>query len=225
MDIIPITLTCDALLFDLDGVLIDSNHVYEAHWAIWAKERRVSLDHILEIHHGRPVTETIRLVAPHLNPIIEAEAYREGLAANGHLEHVRLFPGVASLLRQLPADRWAIATSAPRTSALRMLRHVGLPMPKVFVSGDDIGQGKPAPYPYLRAAWGLNQPIKHCIVIEDAPAGIQSGKSAGAQVIAVQTTNLPEDLKDADLIVNSIADLHIAKIDTQVRLSCTPCRE
>lgn len=218
-----ITLTCDALLFDLDGVLIDSNDVYETHWEIWAKERRVSFEHILDVHHGRPVTETIRLVAPHLDPVVEAEAYRDGLAASNHLERVRLFPGVAALLEYLPPDRWAIVTSAPRTSALQMLRHVALPMPKMFISGDDIDRGKPAPDPYLRAAWGLNHQIDRCVVIEDAPAGIQSGQSAGARVIAVQTTNPSGSLKEADLIVNTIADLQIQHVDSHLKISCSPC--
>ncbi len=217
-----ITLTCDALLFDLDGVLIDSNDVYETHWAIWAKERHVSIEHILAVHHGRPVTETIRLTAPHLDPDVEAEAYRDGLVASNHLERVHLFPGVTSLLGDLPLDRWAIVTSAPRISALRMLRHVALPMPKVFISGDDIDRGKPAPDPYLQAAQGLSHPIERCVVIEDAPAGIQSGQSAGAQVIAVQTTNPSDALKEADVIVNTIADVQVQYVGSHLNISCGP---
>ncbi|MCY4160191.1 MAG: HAD-IA family hydrolase [Bacteroidetes bacterium] len=212
-------LTCDAILFDLDGVLIDSNHIYEKQWSIWAGKRGISYPHIQKIHHGRPVTETIRIVAPHLDPYEEAEAYRDGLLASNDLEHVHAFPGVASLLNNLPPSRWAIATSAPRPSALQMLRHVALPVPNVFISGDDIGRGKPAPYPYLRAAWGLNQQIDRCVVIEDAPAGIQSGQSAGAKVIAVQTTNHPNTLIKADLIIDTIADLHIEDAGTYLRIS------
>ena len=214
-------LTCKALLFDLDGVLIDSNHVYEEHWSVWAQERGVSYRHILEVHHGRPVIETIQIVAPHLDPIVEAEAYRDGLLDRNHLNQVRLFPGVAELLGDLPMNRWAIATSAPRDSALRMLSHASLPMPNIFVTGDDIGRGKPAPYPYLRAAWGLNQKIEHCVVIEDAPAGIQSGRVAGAYVIAVATTNPPDTLKEADSIINSITDLYVENMGSHLRISYT----
>ncbi len=202
-------LTCDAILFDLDGVLLDSNHIYEQQWRIWARQRDISYAHILEVHHGRPVSETIRIVAPHLNALTEAEAYRDGLLAGKNLDSVRSFPGAASLLHTLPSSRWAIATSAPRASAIQMLHLAALPMPDIFVSGDDIGVGKPAPYPYLRAAWGLNQQIERCVVIEDAPAGVMSGQSAGAQVIAVRTTNPPDSLKQADLIVNTVADLTV----------------
>jgi len=214
-----LNLTCDAILFDLDGVLLDSNHIYEAHWKIWAEQRGVSFAHILEVHHGRPVTETIQIVAPHLNPVLEAEAYRDELLRSNRLKQVRSFPGVSLLLQKLPIRRWAIATSAPRLSAIEMLNHAGLPLPKVFVSGDDIGLGKPAPYPYLRAAWGLNYQIDHCVVIEDAPAGIQSGRSAGAHVIAVQTTNSPDTLAKANTLINKITDLHIEDLGSHLRVS------
>lgn len=202
-------LNCNALLFDLDGVLVDSNPVYETHWLIWAQERDVSYQHILEVHHGRPVSDTIRVVAPHLDPITEAEAYRQSVIADNHLERVRSFPGVSTMLKELPPDRWAIVTSAPRAFALKTLHYLDLPMPKVFVSSEDIGVGKPAPYPYLRAAWGLNQSIEDCIVVEDAPAGIQSAKAAGARIIAVQTTNSPDVLHEADFLVNEVSDLTI----------------
>jgi sugar-phosphatase len=92
-------------------------------------------------------------------------------------------------------------------------------MPRVFISSEDIGVGKPAPYPYLRAAWGLNQPIEHCIVVEDAPAGIQSAKSAGARIIAVQTTNSPDALQEADFLVNEISDLAIGFNGSSLRVS------
>ena len=113
------------------------------------------------------------------------------------------------MLSELPPDRWAIVTSAPRAFALKTLHYLGLPMPKVFISSEDIAVGKPAPYPYLRAAWGLNQSIENCIVVEDAPAGIQSAKAAGACIIAVQTTNSPDALQEADFVVNEVSDLTI----------------
>ena len=204
-----LTLTCDAVLFDLDGVLIDSNHFYEEHWRVWAECRGVSYDHILKVHHGRPATETIRIVAPYLDSQVEAEAFRDELLRSDRLKHVRPFSGVLSILRNLPMTRWAIATSAPRSSALQMLHYADVPLPKVFISGEDVRVGKPAPYPYLRAARGLNQRIDRCIVIEDAPAGIHSGKSAGAYVIAVQTTHESSLLQEADAIVNCIADINI----------------
>ena len=213
------SLNCNALLFDLDGVLVDSNPVYETHWLIWAHERDVSYQHILEVHHGRPVSDTIRVVAPHLDPIAEAEAYRQSVIADNHLERVRSFPGVSTMLKELPSDRWAIVTSAPRAFALKTLQYLDLPTPKVFVSSEDIGVGKPAPYPYLRAAWGLNQSIEDCIVVEDAPAGIQSARAAGARIIAVQTTNSPDALHEADFLVNEVSDLTIGFNGSSLRVS------
>ena len=121
------SLTCAALLFDLDGVLIDSNPVYEAQWAEWAQERRVALEKILAVHHGRPVEETIAAVAPHLNAAQEAQAYKEALERSNRLTEVRPFPSAREMLWTLPRDRWAIATSAPLEFALTLIEHGSLP--------------------------------------------------------------------------------------------------
>jgi len=214
-----LNLTCDAILFDLDGVLIDSNHFYEEHWRIWANRRGVSYDHILEVHHGRPARETIRIVAPDLNAQSEAEAFRDELIRSNLLKQVRPFPHVLPLLTDLPPNRWAIATSAPRTSALNMLYYAEIPLPKIIICGDDVDQGKPAPDPYLQAASGLDCRIDQCVVIEDAPAGIRSGQSAGAYVIAVQTTHKRSHLHKADTIVNCIADLHIENTGNHLQIT------
>ncbi len=203
-------LTCHALIFDLDGVLIDSNDIYEAHWCVWAEERNISCEHILAIHHGRPVEETIAEVAPHLDAHVEAQAYKNGLERGHYLDFVRAYAGAHDLLALLPYDRWAIATSAPRAFALSLLDQLELPRPRTFVSGEDVGAGKPQPFPFLRAAWSLKRDIKDCVVVEDAPAGITAARRAGARVIALSTTNPRERLREADFIVRELAELSVS---------------
>ena len=164
---------------------------------------------ILAVHHGRPAAQTVELVAPHLDPAHEAAAYNRGLMADTDLDGVRALPGVAELLGSLPANRWAIATSAPRSVALARLGHVGLPEPAVLVTVDDVARGKPEPDPYLLAARRLGYPPQQCLVVEDAPAGIKAAATAGAYVVAVTTTHEARALQGANSVVAQPADLRV----------------
>lgn len=199
----------DAIIFDLDGVLIDANSVYERHWQAWAERNAVPFEHILAVHHGRPAAGTVAIVAPHLNPQREAAEYNRSLLADTDQGGVLAYPGVAELLGSLPSDRWAIATSAPRQVALARLEYVGLPQPDVLVGADDVARGKPAPDPYLLAARRLGYPPAQCMVIEDAPAGIEAAVAAGAFVLAVATTHQQEDLGPAGAVVAQPADIAV----------------
>ena len=219
------SVTCRAILFDLDGVLIDSNELYEAHWRQWAQERSVSFAHIQKVHHGRPVPETIRIVAPHLDAVKEAEIYKDGLIHCSHWHHVRPYPGVFAMLKALPPDRWAIVTSAPRTVARKLAAQLTLPVPRVFIAGDDVSRGKPHPDPYLQAAQALDIEIQDCVVIEDAPAGITAANRAGAQVIALTTTNTPETLAAAEYVAPDLSCLTVTSSGEELRLFYAPTRD
>jgi sugar-phosphatase len=198
-----------AVIFDLDGVLIDADSIYERHWEQWADARGVDFDAVLAVHHGRPAIETIRAVAPHLDAAAEAAAFNAALAGDDDATGIRVHEGVATLLTALHPGHWAIATSAPRTTALGRLASLGLPLPTVLVTIDDVAAGKPAPDPYLAAAKGLAADITECLVVEDAPAGITSAKTAGAHVVAVTTTHDREQLGQADDIVGTIDSLRV----------------
>jgi sugar-phosphatase len=198
---------CQAILLDVDGVLVDSNPLAERHWRIWAGRHGLDAAPILAAHHGRPTAETIREFAPHLDA--EAEALEKESNEADELEGLAAYDGAARIMNALPRDRWAIVTSATRRTATLRLRHLGLPIPDAFVTSDDIQRGKPAPDPYLLAATKLSIDPADCVVIEDAPAGIVSGKSAGARVIAVTSTNPAHALENADLIVARLADVHV----------------
>lgn len=209
---------CDAVLFDLDGVLMDSNPIYERHWQRWADRRGVSFEHIAAIHHGRPAVRTIGVVVPHLDAEREARQFNVDLEADMTMDGLLAYDGAEALLRSLPSDRWAIATSAPRAFALAGLRYLNLPMPKVLVTVDDVIDGKPAPDPYLQAAAGLGRAPARCLVIEDAPAGIEAARAAGARVIAVSSTNPLEALRAADAVVSRLTDLEMSAGDGGVRV-------
>ena len=198
-----------AVIFDLDGVLIDANAVYERHWARWAEDHDVDLDLILAVHHGRPSVETIRTVMPRLDAEAEAAGFNEALEGDTDDAMVRAYPGAHEVIAALDSTRWAIATSAPGSTATRRLARLGITMPDVLVTIDDVVAGKPAPDPYLAAAAGLGVPIEQCLVIEDAPAGIASARAAGASVLAVTTTHRPDRLGEADWVCPSLEALDV----------------
>lgn len=201
-------LTCEAVIFDLDGVLVDSNAIVERHWQRWAEQRGIPYEEIAAIHHGRPTIEIIREVAPHLDAEAEAEKKegREGIDTEG----LTAFDGAAALIDGLPEEQWTIATSGRRRTATRRLAHVGLPLPEGLVTADDIERGKPAPDPYFLAAERLGVEPRHCVVFEDAPAGVEAAQRAGAKVIAVTSTNDSDALAAADVIVHSLKAVNIA---------------
>jgi len=200
-------LACDAIIFDLDGVLVDSNGIAERHLRAWTERHDVPFERIAAIHHGRTTVETIRLVAPHLDAEAEASLL-EGAEAVDTVGLVA-FAGAAQLLAGLPRGRWAIATSGTRRTATIRLAHAGLFPPDVLVTADDVVEGKPSPEPYLLAAKRLGMDPTRCAVVEDAPAGVASARAAGARVVGVTSTNSGEALAGADIIVDRLAELGV----------------
>ena len=185
---LPFDRRFSALLFDLDGTLINSIAAAERVWAAWAARYGLDVAAFLPTIHGVRGVETIaRLGLPGVDPVAEAQAILEGELAD--LEGVVAIDGAAAFLSRLPGDRWAIVTSAPRALALRRLAAAGLPAPAVMVAAEDVARGKPAPDGFLLGAARLGQPIADCLVFEDAPAGIQAAEAAGAAVLVVAATH------------------------------------
>jgi mannitol-1-/sugar-/sorbitol-6-phosphatase len=197
-----------ALLFDLDGVLVDSHGAIELVWRRWAAEQGVDADAFLRVAHGRRISETIRAVAPTLDATAAAAQLDRLEAAQTH--GLQSVPGAQALLQSLPADAWAIVTSGSRAVASLRLRSVGLPQPRVFVTGDQVHPGKPAPGPYLLAAERLGRPPGDCVVIEDAPPGVAAGRAAGMRVIALLTTHDTVALTEADRQLPRLSDLRVS---------------
>ena len=204
-------ISCKALLFDMDGVLIDSTPVEARVWSWWARQHGFDPDDIVHKIHGRPGIANIREFLPNADHEAENREVqrREILDVDG----VIALPGVREFLASLPADRWIIVTSGTKPLALVRIRAAGLSAPNRMVTADDITRGKPDPEPYLRGAALLGFAPRDCLVIEDAPAGIRSGKAAGARVVALQTTETNDLLiaAGADWIVKDCSSLFLEK--------------
>lgn len=198
---------CDAILFDLDGVLVNSTQVVERQWGRWANRNQIDLVQLMAIAHGRRAIEIIQMVAPHLNSLAEAAGLAAAEAAD--TEGLLVYEGAHRLLTTLPATAHAIATSGTLDVASARLAFAGLPTPAVFVTSDDVQRGKPNPDPYLLAAARLGIPANRCLVFEDAPAGIEAGLAAGARVIAVASTHHKAELSRATAIVDRLADVQL----------------
>ena len=176
--------TFGALLFDMDGTILNSIAAAERVWAAWAQRHGLDVVSFLPTIHGVRAIETITaLQLPGVDP--QAEVHALLLAEIEDMEGVEAIEGAAAFLASLPPDRWAIVTSSPRKLALRRLEAAGLPPPAVFVTGEDVERGKPAPDCFLLAAQRLGQKIEDCLVFEDAPAGIQAAEAAGAALVVV----------------------------------------
>src|SRR5581483_4025442 len=194
---------CRALLFDMDGVLIDSTPAVARVWRGWAIEHGFEPERVISMAHGRPSIATIRELLPDADH--EQENREVEQREIDDLEGVVLLPGAQRLLNALPKDRWTIVTSATRPLAEARLAAAGLPLPERWVTANDITRGKPDPEPYLKAADSLGFPPGDCVVIEDVP----SGKAAAARVIALRTTDNDENLRaaGADWIVNDCNEI------------------
>lgn len=177
-----------AFLFDMDGTILNSIAVAERVWTEWALRRGVDVEGLLATIHGRKAIETItRLGLVGIDPAEEVRLLT--LAEIADVAGVEPLAGAAKFLEALPADRWAIVTSAPRALALVRLEAAGFRTYPLLIAGEDVENGKPAPDCFLLAAERLGQPIEDCLVFEDAPAGIEAAEAAGASVMVITTTH------------------------------------
>jgi sugar-phosphatase len=202
------TFSCSGILFDLDGVLVDSTRAVDREWRAWAQKKGVDGDAIMAIAHGVRTIEVIRRVAPHL------DAEKEARKIENHEAHDRegvvVMPGAVELVKSIPDGRWGVVTSGSRMLASARLRFCGLPVPKVLVTADDVTHGKPDPEPYLKGAERLGFAPADCLVVEDAPAGIQSARAGGMKVIGMASTYAADKLAEADEVVQKLAGIQVS---------------
>ncbi|MES4890570.1 HAD family hydrolase [Streptomyces sp. NPDC096012] len=212
------TIHADALLFDNDGTLVSSLDSVRRCWTRWAGEYGITAEEFGRVElHGRTAVEIVADLLPaHLVPEAVARVERlevEDVPRGG----VRLLPGTRDFLDSLPADRWAVVTSATRRLAEARLGAVDI-RPKALICADDVTHGKPDPEPYLLAARQLGVDPARCVVFEDAPAGLRAGRAAGMTTVALATTHPAGEL-DADLVVRDLSALSALATDGGVEIS------
>ncbi|KQM85592.1 hypothetical protein ASE67_14480 [Sphingomonas sp. Leaf23] len=173
-----------AFLFDMDGTLLDSSAAVERVWRRWCDRHGIDADALIAVCHGVRGEDTVRRFAT-TGMDIDAEAAWLNAAELEDVAGVVPIPGIHDLIATLAPQEWAIVTSAPRNLAEVRLRAIGLPVPDVFVTAEDVTRGKPDPQGFRLAAERLGVATTDCLVFEDSPAGVAAGKAAGAAVAIV----------------------------------------
>jgi sugar-phosphatase len=198
-----VVLPCSALLFDCDGVLVDSDETVARSWGRWARRYGLDPDEVTPLVHGRRSADTVAL-------LIAAESRREAVQTIDAYEledarDVRSVAGAPALVASVPPARWAVVTSGRRALAEARLRAAGISLPRVVITADDVTHGKPDPEGYLAAARGLEVPPKAAIVLEDSGSGVEAGRRAGvAAIVGVGRKALDTD---ADVVVEDLTCL------------------
>ncbi|GAA3917454.1 hydrolase [Amorphoplanes auranticolor] len=186
----------EAVLFDMDGTLVDSDAAVERAWRVWAAEYAADPAAVLAVAHGAPAERTVRLIRPDLTEAGVAQAAARQLSLQyDDLSDVVATPGTPELLAALRLP-WAVVTSADVRLAKARLGAAGI-TPPLLITVEDIRAGKPDPEGYLRAAELLGVAPERCLVVEDAEVGVTAGRAAGAQVAALK--GVDGDLSIADL--------------------------
>ncbi|KJV25286.1 HAD-IA family hydrolase [Luteibacter yeojuensis] len=215
-----LAIEAQALLFDMDGTLVDSRVVVEKIWKRWCDEVGVDWHDVLPRLHGVRMYDSIKQFAP---PGVDIDAayarlYREEVE---DVDGIVPIPGALELLAALPPDRWTIVTSADTVLAKARLGAAGIIPPPRMVTGEVVTHGKPAPDAYLLGAERMGAPAPACLVFEDAKAGIDAGLAAGSRVIAIAGDH-PGEVPATVAWVTDLTSLRYDGLhDGKVRLLCT----
>ena len=193
---------CSAVLFDLDGVLVDSTAYVEQQWRRWASARGLRPEPFLRVCHGRRALETIRMAAPHLDAEAEVKAFVPAEEAEtGPMAAAARRGRLLDMLPRAELGRGYLGRPANRDGTSPA---GGAPLPPVLVCAEDVTRGKPSPDAYLLAARELGVSPPDCLVVEDAPAGVQAARAAGMTVVGLTTTHRVDQL-GADACAESLA--------------------
>jgi mannitol-1-/sugar-/sorbitol-6-phosphatase len=194
-----------AVLFDLDGVLVESREATERVWMAWARKNGVGEEELRSAMHGVRSVEVVRTVRPELDAEAEAAGIEEAQAVD--TEGLRAIPGAAAALSALREDRVAVVTSATRRLAAARLAAAGIAPPAVMVTAEEVTRGKPDPEGYLAAADRLGVDPAEALVVEDAPPGVEAGRAAGAAGVGVTSTHAAPELGAADVVIETLEEL------------------
>jgi sugar-phosphatase len=216
----PVTLRCQGILFDMDGILISSLGSVERSWTRWSEMRGIDPAHALSVIHGRRAIESLVALRPDLDGEQELETL-EKLELDDTAD-IEFLPGVKELLAWLPPERWTVVTSATDRLARVRLAAAGLPVPDRFINGNSVTEGKPHPAPFLAGAALLGFPPEDCVVFEDSASGVKAGKAAGCRVVATTFSHESESLTAADYLVTDLTGITATPTGERVDLSFHP---
>ena len=202
---------CKAVIFDLDGTLVDSGEAVEKVWKIFADRYHLDFEkQVLPICHGRPAKYPLKELRPETTEEeMEVMEKEFGAIEMTMLDGLKPIKGADTLLSLLPEDKWAIATSGTYPLASARLKASGLPFPKHFVTAGMYKNSKPHPEPFLKAAELLKLDPKDCVVFEDSAAGIEGAAAAGTKVIGVNMTTSAKKDSKPDYIINDMTEVSI----------------
>ncbi|KAH9942582.1 phosphatase [Amylocystis lapponica] len=227
------TVHFDAILFDMDGTLVDSTDGVVGAWELFAeKYPGIDVTEVLSSSHGVRTVENLRIHCGIEDPDElerEAERFEAAIVFNSKKDGRRgivALPGVREIIEELlpvakfPNPRWAICTSATRSYATAALKTAGVPVPDVFVASEDVEKGKPEPDPYLLGAKRCGVDASKCLVVEDAPSGVRSGRAAGCKTLALLTSHSREqvDAAQPDYVVKNLASVSMKRTETGVEV-------
>lgn len=210
---------CGALLFDLDGTLVDSTAVVERTWTAWSSMHGFDPTKVIAAAHGRRALDTVRDFVP-AGDLLSEVARLEAIELS-ELDAVIALPGARDTLAMLTDSQWAVVTSGSRRLAFGRLEACHLPRPSVLIGAEDVGRGKPDPEGYIAAALRLGIETSDCIAFEDAPAGLQAAGLAGCTVVGLTTTHRADQFGGSryDGLVPSLAAIRIARKDHRIHLT------
>jgi sugar-phosphatase len=203
----PVSIPCQGILFDMDGILISSLGSVERSWSAWAILRGLEPADALRIAHGRRAIETVARLRPDLDSEAELKVIEDLEVADN--EGLTVLPGVLDLLSALPKDRWTVVTSATERLARVRLAAGGVPVPQRLVTANQVTRGKPHPEPFLAGAALLGLRPEACVVFEDSSSGAQAGRAAGCTVIATTFSHPVESLDAAHYLVRDLTDVRV----------------
>lgn len=216
----PVSISCEAILFDMDGILIASIGSVERSWTKWAILRGVDPALARATAHGRRAVETITKLRPDLDSNTELTVIEELEVADN--EGLTILPGVLDLLAALPANRWTVVTSATERLARLRLAAGGIPVPEKLVTADQVMRGKPHPEPFLAGAALLGVDPAECVVFEDSSSGARAGRDAGCTVVATTFSHPADSLDAAHFIVRDLTGIRVECDGDRIALQFTP---